>query len=183
LVGDAAGHGLEPGMVVATIKSLIASLIHLDNLAEIFNSANTIFKSLNLGRLFMALQIIRLKDNMLEMCSGGMLPLLIYKKKTNIVDEIVQAAPPIGGIKNFNYTTSKASVEKGDVLLLQTDGFTERQNLNNEMFGFEKMKKLFCDIACKSSNIIVDEIIKNGEKWAKGRKPDDDITIMTVKIK
>ena len=36
IIGDAAGHGLEAGMMAAATKSLISSLIHEGDLTKIF---------------------------------------------------------------------------------------------------------------------------------------------------
>jgi PAS domain S-box-containing protein len=183
LMGDAAGHGLEPGMVVAIIKSIIASLADYNDLSKIFDYANNIFKSLNLGRLFMALSIIRIRGNNLEICAGGMPPLLIYRNRENKIDEYVLAAPPIGSVKKFKYSSNRFSVEKGDVILLQTDGFSERQNNDDEMYGFDRTKKLFCAITSQSPDSILKKLVDHGETWAAGQKQTDDITLMTIKLR
>lgn len=182
IVGDAAGHGLEPGMVVATVKSLIASLIHISDLAKIYYEANVIFKNLNLGRLFMALEIIRIKDDTIEICSGGMPPVLIYRKAVNSVEELIIAAPPLGGIRNYKYTSLKKIIHSGDVVLLQTDGFIERMNRQNQIFGYERTMDLFQSLATCSAKTIIEKMIAAGEKWAEGIKQDDDITMMAVRI-
>jgi len=183
VVGDASGHGLEPGMVVATIKSLLASLIPNLGLTEVFNEANSIFKSLNLGRLFMALQIIKFDKREVEICAGGMPPVLIYRCEDKSVEEIMTNSPPIGGMRNFNYSSTKSLLNSGDVILLQTDGFIERLNEKNEIFGYERTIDLFKSVADLSPRDIISKLIKKGNQWGGGHKQDDDITMMVIKAK
>jgi serine phosphatase RsbU (regulator of sigma subunit) len=90
-------------------------------------------------------------------------PLLIYRKKKNKIDEVVIAAPPTDSIKKFNYTFKRLKVEKGDVILMQTDGFSERQNSNDKIFGFDRTKKLFCEITSQSPDRIPEKSIDHGE--------------------
>lgn len=51
------------------------------------------------------------------------------------------------------------------------------------MHGFETTKKLFCEIACQSSDKLIRRMISQGEKWAAGEKQEDDITMLSIKIK
>ena len=183
ILGDASGHGLEPGMIVATVKSLIATLIHTCDLKKLFSDANRIFKSLNLGRLFMALEIFRFKGNKVEICAGGMPPALIYRQHSDSIEEIEIAAPPLGGIADFDYQLTEITVQTGDVLLLQTDGFIERMNHAGDMFGYERTCRLFKSLAGQSAGYILKNMTEQGLQWAGGCEQEDDITMMVIKVK
>ncbi|MEJ2613813.1 MAG: SpoIIE family protein phosphatase [Ignavibacteriaceae bacterium] len=183
VIGDAAGHGLEAGMMVAATKSLISSLIQENDLSKIFNITNQIFKNLNLKKMFMALQMIRFKDSQLEICSAGMPPVLIYRKKENLVEEVVIKAVPLGVLKQFPFNSIKINVAPGDCIILMSDGFPERFNERKEMFGYERPKSVLMKMQKLSSEEIIEHLINIGNDWAGTTIQNDDITFIVIKLK
>lgn len=183
IIGDAAGHGLEAGMMVAATKSLISSLIHEEDLTKIFGITNQIFKSLNLRKMFMALQVIRFKDTQLEICTAGMPPVLIYRQKENTVEEVLIKAVPLGVALHFPFKSVKTTVDSGDCILLMSDGFPERFNEEKEIFGYEKPKSILPEIQSLSAQGIIDHLIKVVNEWAGKTIQNDDITFIVIKIK
>lgn len=183
VIGDAAGHGLEAGMMVAATKSLISSLIQENDLSKIFKITNQIFKNLNLKKMFMALQMIRFKDSQLEICSAGMPPVLIYRQKENIVEEVVIKAVPLGVLMQFPFKSIKTNVAPGDCIILMSDGFPERFNEREEMFGYERPKSVLTKVHKLSSHEIIKHLINIGNEWAGTNIQNDDITFIVIKLK
>ena len=64
-----------------------------------------------------------------------------------------------------------------------SDGFSERMNKNNEIFGWNKGKELLPKINHLSSDQIVKEFVKVSDEWGGDREQDDDITIVVLKAK
>ncbi len=182
IVGDATGHGSESGMLVAATKSLLASLLKLEALDEIFKQANRVFRSLNLPRVYMALQMVRIIDKKVQVCSAGMPPLYIYRAKTGEVEEILIKAMPLGGFANFPYQMRETSIETGDVLVLMSDGFPERFNAMREQFEFENVAPTLAAVAEKSPSDIIQHLVQAGNDWAAGFPQNDDVTFVVIKV-
>ena len=79
-------------------------------------------------------------------------------------------------MKEINY-------EKGDTLLLMSDGFAELKNEKNEQYGYERVKKEFMSVAQKSPNEIVEHLKNSASEWIIGVEPDDDVTFVVIKVK
>jgi phosphoserine phosphatase RsbU/P len=131
--------------------------------------------------LLMALTIVRIKENRLEVINGGMPELLIYGKETGSIKEIEPSGPPLGAFCDYDYKISKAELSPGDVILLMSDGFIERQNEKNEIFGIESCKTIFKQIADSTPQEMINRLVRESDEWANKRMQDDDITFISIK--
>ena len=182
-IGDATGHGINAGMVVTTTKSLFFSTVRERDPLAFYKYSNETIDELYDGDLLMALQLLRIKDRKLTLISGGMPPAYYYHAKKGEIEEILVKAMPLGAFPGFPYKEMDFELKPGDTLLFSSDGFAELFNENGNMFGYDKVRDLFAEIASKSSQEIIDELVKSGDAW-RGEVPnDDDITFLVVKVK
>ena len=182
-VGDATGHGMKAGIMVATIKSLFSALGSNLMIPDFFKKCTEIIKSMSLGNLFMSMIVIRIKDGNVIGSSAGMPPILLYKKAEDKVEEIVIKSMPLGAIKDFPYELFNVEVSSGDVMLLLSDGFPELFNPSKELLGYENVKTILKKYVHLSSDEIVDSLNKEAVEWADGHLQEDDITFVAIKFK
>ncbi|MDZ7763842.1 MAG: PP2C family protein-serine/threonine phosphatase [Melioribacteraceae bacterium] len=90
---------------------------------------------------------------------------------------------PIGAMKNFKYDVYESKVETGDVILIMSDGMPELQNKENEMYGYDRLKKVFTENAEKNSHDIISAFNSESITWSGDKEPDDDITFVVIKVK
>jgi sigma-B regulation protein RsbU (phosphoserine phosphatase) len=72
-------------------------------------------------------------------------------------------------------------LEKGDLLLLFTDGITEAENEYGEMWGEERMIGAVKRSAHKSNEEILSEVFTEVEHWTFSPDSADDMTMMIVR--
>jgi len=183
IVADATGHGMQAGMMVTATKSLFQNLAGLPDLEDIFNQFNSCLNQMELQPLLMSVLLIRIKDDKIETINGGMPDLLIYKNKKNTIEEISSGGPPLGAYADFSYKKISAEIESGDVTLSMSDGFAERFNDNEEMFGYKRCKEIFKEVVNKPCSEIIECLNEKGQDWAGSREQDDDITFVILKHK
>ena len=169
--------------MVSIIKSLFISDTSNGELFNFLKKCSETIKQMNLGNLFMGLQIIKYKNHKMVVSSAGMPPINIYRAETNSVEEIVIKSMPLGGPSLNNYETKEIEINKGDVLLLMSDGYPELFNENDEMFGYLRAKEAFKDSALKSADAISLELTNIGKRWRGKRPQEDDITFVVMKVK
>jgi sigma-B regulation protein RsbU (phosphoserine phosphatase) len=110
-------------------------------------------------------------------------PALIYRKKNRAIEEIFMKGMPLGAMNDFPYSLKESHLEKGDTVLLLTDGLPELTNDNNEMYGYDKTKTEFHSVGEKEPEEIVDHLKNSGSQWLNGKEPDDDVTFVVIKVK
>jgi serine phosphatase RsbU (regulator of sigma subunit) len=182
-VGDATGHGMKAGIMVATIKSLFSALGSNLMIPDFFKKCTEIIKSMSLGNLFMSMTVIRIKDGTVIGSAAGMPPILHYKKAEDKIDEIVIKSMPLGALKDFPYELFSVEVNPGDVMLLLSDGFPELFNPKKELLGYENVKTILKKYVHLSSDEIVNSLTKEAEDWSAGHVQEDDITFVAIKFK
>jgi serine phosphatase RsbU (regulator of sigma subunit) len=115
--------------------------------------------------------------------NAGMPDVYIFKKRQNKVIEFEACGPPLGALGNFHYKVVTDVIEPGDVILLMSDGFTERFNKDDEMFGCAKCKNLFKENATFSTEEIISRFVEAEKAWSEDRERDDDVTFVVIKCK
>jgi len=181
IIADATGHGMQAGTLVTATKGLFQNLAGVKNLEIMFQQFNRAICAMGLQPLLMALTIVRIKENQLEVINGGMPELLIYRKDTVNIKEIEPSGPPLGAFCDYDYKITKAELSPGDVILLMSDGFLERQNEKNEIFGIESCKTIFKQIADSTPQEMINRLVRESDEWANKRMQDDDITFISIK--
>jgi len=183
VIGDATGHGLDAGMMVTATKSLFQSLAPTPELIETISLLNKNLLSLKLQPMYMTLRVLRIKDYSVEAAGAGMYPFMIFEKAAGVVKEVESTGPPLGAFPHFNYTNNKFELSSGDVIVLMTDGFTERLNERNEMIGDKRAKEILIESAGASAGKIIERFVKECDDWGGDRPQDDDVTFVVIKIK
>lgn len=180
-LGDATGHGLHAGTVVAATKSLFNALASKENPVETLRISSQALKDMGFHQMYMAMLLAKFDQNHVLLSAAGMPHPLLYRAKLNRIEEIAVSGMPLGSFPDYPYQEIKVDIEEGDTVLFMSDGITERFNLEKEALGEEKTRQLFAEIAKESTDRIIEHMVKAGENWANGRAQDDDITFVAIK--
>ena len=110
-------------------------------------------------------------------------PFYIYRRATKSVEDFVIKGMPLGAFDSFAYKTIETQLVSGDTVLFMSDGLPELFNDKNEMLDYSRIREAFKEVAEKSPNQIVQNLLSIGDRWRNGRKQDDDITLVVLKAK
>jgi len=183
VIGDATGHGLKAGTMVTAVKGLFGSHAHREDIIKTFHEFTRVIKNMRMHLMSMCLSIVKINGNTLKISAAGMPPALLYRKTENQVEELLIKGMPIGAFDDFPYKLYETTLQKGDTLLLLSDGFPELFDKDMNMLGYDKVTALFNEVAEKSSEEIIEHLNRNGTNWIGGAEPDDDITFVVLKVK
>jgi len=182
-VGDATGHGLNAGTIVTATKTLFNSHAANPDILFTFAELSRCIKDLRFKLLSMCLTILKIENNKLRFSSAGMPPALIYRSDSAKLEEFVIPGMPLGTARIFPYELRETTLSRGDTILLTSDGLPELFNLKKEVFGYDRVQRIFSDVADKSSVEIIDHLKNTGSNWVDDRDPDDDVTFVVIKVK
>lgn len=149
-IGDVSGKGVPASLVMAMTRSLFRSFTsYLDSPAQVVTQMNNslsgegneqnMFVTLFLGVFDLGTGRLRYcnagHDEPFRVESGKVLPSTPVK-----VERIsCKANLPLGVMADYPYEEQNAQLEVGDTLFLYTDGLTEAENKNHELFGMERI--------------------------------------------
>ncbi len=182
-IGDATGHGLQAGTIVASSKSLFKALVGEPEPAQVLKKMSTALKSMGFRKMFMAMTVAKFNQHRLTLSAAGMPYTLVHRAATGNTEKIILKAMPLGSFPDFNYQQKTVKLRSGDTVLFVSDGLHETFNTQAEMFGESRVVKLFTQIAHKRPDKIVAHLSKAAQSWANGRLQHDDVTILAMKMK
>jgi len=182
-VGDATGHGMQAGTMVAASKSLFKAKAANPDPSIILKESSNALKEMGFSLMFMSMTIAKLSKNKIILSSAGMPFTLLYRFEKNAVEELEVKGMPMGSMKDFPYQSEEVNIKPGDVILFMSDGFPELFNEDSDMLGYDKAVEIFNEAANKKSGDVIQQLINEAKSWAGNYPLKDDITFVVVKIK
>ncbi|MCG3156941.1 MAG: hypothetical protein DKINENOH_03566 [bacterium] len=182
-IGDATGHGLQAGTIVASTKSLFKALVDEPAPARILKKMSRALKSMGFHKMFMGMTVAKFDRHRLILSAAGMPSTLVHRAATGLTEEIVLKAMPLGSFSNFKYQQKVLKLQPGDTVLFMSDGLYEIFNTQEEMLGESRIIKLFAEVAHQKPCKIVRHLAKAAKSWAGARALHDDMTIVAVQMK
>jgi serine phosphatase RsbU (regulator of sigma subunit) len=182
-LGDATGHGMKAGIMVSSMKSIFTTNSPKMNIDEFFRTANGGVKSMNLKRMMMGFTMLNIQNYNFQMINAGMPPVFYYNNSSKLVEEIKEHGVPIGAMNNIEFKTIRGSLKKGDSILFLTDGMPELHNRKNEMYGYDRIREVFRNVAEKKSEEIITFLVNESSAWLENQDLEDDVTFVVIKVK
>jgi phosphoserine phosphatase RsbU/P len=89
--------------------------------------------------------------------------------------------PVLGILAIASYTEARVHLEKGDMIVLYSDGVTEAANTNFDEYGEERLMEVLCRHRNEPASRIVDAVTKSLAEFTAGAPQADDITLLVAK--
>ncbi len=188
-LGDASGHGIYAAMIWAILKVEIEELIEEKKFSDIGNSffilnqrlTRVLENTYSYATLFATL--LDLDEQKLHFISAGHVDQLYFDYSEKSIQFLRNKNPIIGTFKNASFSPSTVNFNKGDVLIMYSDGIVEGVNPMDEQLGrtrlMEIVKKTNLE---RSASEILTEILLHLEEFFEGVLQKDDRTLMVIKI-
>lgn len=180
-IGDATGHGMKAGIMVATAKSYFHTLANNHDNLGIIQRMSSGIRNMDLKMMYMGFMLFKCTDQCVQLTSAGMPPCLKYHNGRDHVEEILLKGMPLGSQVEYPYKEKEISVEEGDTFLLMSDGLMELFNDQREQLGMERIKRVFKDAAGSTASDILSQITKLIDQWQGTKSQEDDITVLVIK--
>lgn len=183
---DVSGHGVPAAMTASTVSYALDFFWdkHFDSPSKIFKEMSNSLRNKMGGNFFTGcICSLDLDCGSLTLSSAGHPPLLIVRKNGDIELHTTR-----GGIINdfFESNTEDLTLQlnRGDVIMLYTDGITEAENQDREMIGDEDDKfrgwiRKYYD-ASSSPDEFCENIYKGVVEHTGSNQLDDDFTVLVL---
>jgi sigma-B regulation protein RsbU (phosphoserine phosphatase) len=180
VVGDASGHGIAAGLLMAIANATLKTAVDVDpapeKVAELLN--RTLFRTGD-HRAFMTLFYALLDPSSGELeyvCAGHPFPLL--RRAGGEVEELGTGALPLGLRAETELQAGRSSLGVGDLLVLFSDGLPESIDAQQDAYGFDRMRRVLATPG--SSAGIHDRILQDFETHVGSEPLTDDLTLVVI---
>ncbi len=188
VVGDVSGHGISSALLMATARAFLRQRVSLSGtLGQMISDVNRqLAKDVAEYNNFMTLFYLRIdaKHKTLEWVRAGQDPAIFYDPGTRSFLTLDGQGIPLGVEESWVYEENqKAGLRAGQIIVLATDGVWESANVNGEMFGKDRIYDLVRAHSELSAKGILNIFIDSLYRFTKGKKFEDDVTLVVIKIK
>jgi len=187
-IGDVTGHGLESGalaiMVQSSIRTLLASYQQLDSVKFLTALNQMVYH--NVQRMnaekSLSLALLCYQDRQILLTGQHEEMIIVRQGEVKLIDTI-DLGFHIGlepDITDFVAQT-QVSLNPGDVVVLYTDGITEAENIDKQMYGLERLCQVIQQNWQQTAEQIRAAVINDVRQFIGTQKIFDDITLLVLK--
>jgi ligand-binding sensor domain-containing protein/serine phosphatase RsbU (regulator of sigma subunit) len=188
VVGDVSGKAMRAAMTAVMASGIVnAEARSGRGIAEILSMTNRLLFSKTDRRMFTALCLLVLEPDRrsITFANAGLIhPLLIAGDCVRSL-ETPGSPHPLGMLLDTEYGEAVVRVNRGDILLLQTDGILEAQDHERHFFGEERLHRLLRSLKTETmtSRQIRDAILDAVRQFVGAAHQHDDMAFVVVKIR
>ncbi|MGV8040539.1 MAG: PP2C family protein-serine/threonine phosphatase [Thermoanaerobaculaceae bacterium] len=180
VIGDASGHGMASGLLMAITSAVLKLALELDpTLERVFGLVNRVLCRTGDRRAFMTLFVGILDPStgaLTYACAGHPFPLL--RRAGGALEELGQGGLPLGLRLERAVAASATVLEPGDTLVLYSDGLPEAANPRGEPLGFERLE--YCLRPGGDPPSVVARLLASLDTHAGTEPLRDDLSLVVV---
>ena len=178
-IGDVSGKGVPASLFMAVTRSLFRSLSSTESSpAAIVSRMNANLSESNDASMFVTFfcGVLDMQTGLLKFCNAG------HNAPAHFTDKIQQmdVLPniPLGVFPDFDFQEQEIYLHYDDALFLYTDGITEAENINHQLFGEERMLGVLRERRPASDQL---DVLARAVVDFRGEAPQsDDITALFI---
>jgi len=186
-IGDVTGHGLHASVVMSLIygfihRSALGNCSPLDLVQQVnkflfnFSRRSETIDQYFSSSLFCA--IIHPETFKMQYVNAGNVPGLVLRG--GVVKELQSTGPPLGFFEMPEMQLQSFAFEKGDRLMLYTDGILEAANPQGELYGLERLIQLLQATAGADYQQFLEQLFASLKNFGAPDPPDDDCSAIVI---
>jgi phosphoserine phosphatase RsbU/P len=187
LIGDVSGKGVPAAIYMAICRTMLRAVasqvadpgecLRRVNKMLIPDSDLTTFVTVFYG-------VLNIRTGSVKYCNGGHdLPIILRADGSVETLEDTQGLL-LGKFEPIDFETERVNLNKGDIMVLTTDGVAEAMNREQDFYTTEKLEETLKEIGGgKTPKDVTESIIASVKGFVNGYEQSDDITMLLVQYK
>lgn len=185
VIGDVSGKGISAALMMAQAVSMLRLIVYPGmspgdalgrwNARVCSRAIRGMFITAVLGR-------IKPKQGLIEFAVAGHNPPLIRHPDLTITTPTIQAAPPLGIVRDLVFSVNQISLLPGYQAIFYTDGLVESFNVAHEPVSMDRVKAALAQPLDGAEGIIT-ALTRLEAEHRGDMPPHDDLTILAVGLK
>ena len=179
-LGDVSGKGVPAALFMGQATRMFRALAREQHTPqEIAERLNAEFTEHNENGMFvtMFLAYIDLKTGRMDFCNAGHNPPVLDGKFMEM-----ESNAPIGLWPELEFVGEHVDNIKGHPLFIYSDGLNEAENRQQEQFGDDRLLQILHNTHFDNAQQVIEYLRDEVEKHRNGAAPNDDLTMMTLKL-
>jgi sigma-B regulation protein RsbU (phosphoserine phosphatase) len=189
VIGDVSGKGVPAAIYMTLTKGIIYSQVENrlspeEVLVKLNRSLYTMMDQKSFVTLFIG--VLDVKNKTLRYSRAGHNPLLYFRCSDGCIISLKPGGIAVGLEKGkiFNHSIREEVLElqKGDVFVFYTDGFSEAMDKDLNEYGEPRLIEIIRKCKQKPVKEIIEMVVDDVKIFTRGYPQHDDMTIVIVKV-
>ncbi|MBD3427164.1 MAG: SpoIIE family protein phosphatase [Candidatus Omnitrophica bacterium] len=189
VIADATGKGLYSSIFMTNSRSIFkimtteetspGKVIERTNdlvIREMGSSSSSMFITMFYG-------IYDKDTSVFRYSNAGHNPPLFIESESSRIELLKPHGYPIGIMEEQKYADSQVHMEKGDLMVLYTDGVVEAMNSKKEMYGLSRLSQVVLESRHLPAQELVNNIRESVFKFTADLAQFDDLTLLVFRVK
>lgn len=184
VLSDVAGKGMGAAMLMAVIQATFqAGAGSAPEPKQLVDQLGNAIKRSAPSNRYATLFFMDLNHEThgLRYINAGHAPLPLLVRATGEVQELPASGPPLGLFPDIDYSVGELQLGPGDFIFASSDGVTDLENPDEEMFGEERLTELLASLAGRPIAEIHGALDAKLSAFAKDTRPPDDLTYIILR--
>jgi serine phosphatase RsbU (regulator of sigma subunit) len=181
-LGDVSDKGMPAALFMAMTLSLIKGSMHAGlTPGELLGKVNDMLCEDN-AQLFATIVcgVLQIDTGEVVLCDGGHCTPYVVKADGSVIPIKLKKGIPLGSFPEFAYTNVNLALDRGDRLIVYTDGITEAENGAQEQYSTSRLERFLALTKDYSSAEIIDALLMDVFMFADGAPQSDDIAVLCL---
>ncbi len=186
VMADVSGKGVPAALFMVIGKTLIKDHTTPDrDLGKVFSAVNNMLCEANSEGLFITafegvLDLVTGEFNFVN--AGHEMP-FICKAGGDFEPYKIRPGFVLAGMEDMRYKAGSMQLEVGDKIFQYTDGVTEATNVNNELYGMDRLGTILNKVKNGTPHDILPAVKKDIDEFVGEADQFDDITMLCLEYK
>ncbi len=190
IVGDVSNKGVPAALMMAAVRSVFrieaGKKLRMDAMVTGLNTflCDQVLRSKNMF-LSLAYCYFDLTSMTCTYVNAGHLPPIHYRKQSQTVNEWRTGGVVLGQFPGYEYQCETISLQSGDKVVLYTDGVSESENADAELYGRARLREFVAKNASLNPAQLTRQLLREVEAFrvVDANVQIDDTTVLVVEIR
>jgi phosphoserine phosphatase RsbU/P len=184
VIADVTDKGAPAALFMIFSNSIVRASLHIDlSPQQSIQNANRLITEKSPNAMFVTLVYVMLDPDSgsATYVNAGHNPPLFYHARTRSLEKLSRTGMVLGIDAETPFTQRTLTLQRGDLLLLYTDGLVDAIDGHNRPFGMDSLEQLLLESSQLSASKILDRVEEKLFEHSGGTTPVDDVTLLLVK--
>jgi len=195
LVADVCDKGVPSALYMSVFRSLIRSKLieHSFDSSDSVSPANVMRAAIEQTNNYMAanqnesmmfatvfVAVVNKLTGVAEyICAGHESPVLIGDGSVQSLDQV--SGPAIGLFEGASYQPSRLQLNRGDALVIYSDGLVDARSPDDVGWGHERLLEVLPRLSYEKSEQLLESVVSVVDEYMDGSDQFDDLTVMVFR--
>ena len=183
-IADVSDKGIPAALFMMSSRTLLkGAALGSDDPGTVVTVVNDQLQDGNEANMFVTLfyAVFDPRSGMLLYANGGHNPPVIVHKDGSSTELPLTGGVALGVAPGLSYSTAHAKLDRGDTLVMYTDGVSEAENAAQEEFGMDRLLAVFAGSPPTGARQANDAVFDAVKEFAGDNSQSDDITCLVLR--